>query len=828
MKRSLLLGGVLVATTLILGCSGGSGGGGSGASNEALLVANRVNVVDADQEAVQDISVGLGLSIAPLMAGFKAVTDLPGGSDYNTDPVNVFVEERSAESFDRINEILCSMAQTGYDLMINQGPYKAQINISECSSSKDSTSSAGESAQNQSSSSTRTEFQYWTVNSYRNTGGPHTVDVWIHEAGSDHDPAKLIMARTEISESVSSENPLGIFQVNFMAYPVNDAGEAITDGEKSMHGFIKTERDTSGDVLLKYYSTGGFGDEFSYSERVTLYKNPDGTTGSGSTVMEETEPSRGTRSKSFNLAYNDAFFYRMGSDGSNAVCLDRNDYDTSSWRYGLYYNENYPGDPGGKVSVMSGFPIRYESGEESYHGWADYYGIWFPNNVTLTNGMSVTREELGQGGDNTDTPYTVFLAQGKLRKNTKQELTLGELAGVPLSWNRCTQAGENWTCGDYRVKWNSDSNKLVMDATRNQETNWTWQDLAGGTQDVVFDDNMWDFSFYAESLGGDGRIKIFNSEGTRVQPNSQTVVIFHRQETMYPGDTLPETLVCFENCPDPSIINQQDPFYAESSFGIPWDQTFTGINQGVNGNPGVAPGALADGVNYIGYTFDPETMLLKRGANAIMQTDNANNMWGIRTGAMVEPENLVNLACEWDPDSTCSFRIWDEVDVFYTWESGVDNWNQLIALKDASNEFVSFDPPLMIEYAHTNGAKYYLQYNGFDVWGIPGKCVDMDTGDDTECYDQGGEKAIRWVPEFAIAAGSPVSGVGTGTQYYLKPLDVEMRMKATEAANCSDAGLSTTSYDLPDESEYVEPTISDEPVVNTAPAVIGGELQTAL
>jgi len=83
----------------------------------------------------------------------KAVSDLPSGSDYNTDESFVYVEERSAESFDIINEILCMMAQSGYDSMLNKGNYRAQIDVTQCSNSKDSASSAGASSQNQSSGS---------------------------------------------------------------------------------------------------------------------------------------------------------------------------------------------------------------------------------------------------------------------------------------------------------------------------------------------------------------------------------------------------------------------------------------------------------------------------------------------------------------------------------------------------------------------------------------------------------------------------------------------------------------------------------------------------
>jgi hypothetical protein len=179
-----------------------------------------------------------------------------------------------------------------------------------------------------------------------------------------------------------------------------------------------------------------------------------------------------------------------------------------------------------------------------------------------------------------------------------------------------------------------------------------------------------------------------------------------------------------------------------------------------------------------------------------------------------------------DNTSTCAWQAWDKLDVFYTWESGVDNWNRLTALKQGET-IVSFDPPLNVEYTHSTGAKYFLEYNGFgDLHGIPGKCVDEDSGQPTDCYDANGDKFIRWVPEFSVPDGSSVIDEANSLTYYVKGLDKEVRMLAeNDPATCTTAGLTLTVYPLPDNSLYEVPGIGTEPVVDGAPAVIGGIVQ---
>jgi hypothetical protein len=128
-----------------------------------------------------------------------------------------------------------------------------------------------------------------------------------------------------------------------------------------------------------------------------------------------------------------------------------------------------------------------------------------------------------------------------------------------------------------------------------------------------------------------------------------------------------------------------------------------------------------------------------------------------------------------------------------------------------------------------------LDYSGFgQLNGIPGKCVDMDSGADADCSQGGnGNNSIRWVPQFTIPGLTPVTATdpasNAATDCYVKPLQVEQRMMpdSTVGACSSLAATDFSAYTLPDTSLWSDPKAAEgaEPVVTNAPAIIGGVVQ---
>jgi hypothetical protein len=301
---------------------------------------------------------------------------------------------------------------------------------------------------------------------------------------------------------------------------------------------------------------------------------------------------------------------------------------------------------------------------------------------------------------------------------------------------------------------------------------------------------------------------------TCAAPANTTNVIFFAEDIVYPTDTVPTSFACYNNCP--KVDANGEAYTDMMSSGLSNTATTT-------------------------YTFDAANMVLKDSNSkpVLMTVATTTNSWGVMSGAMFDPTsaNLAALDCDWDKDNnpatnpqTCGWKAMSALNVFYTWETGPDNWNHFSALKDASG-ILKFETPLSVKYVHhsagspLNGATFLLDYSGFgNLNGIPGKCVSMDTGGDVPC---GPGMAIKWVPAFVIppvqADGSLTKVTVDTTEYLVKPLQLEQRMKEN-AGGCT--GLTVTSYALPDlATDWTDPAIGTEPKVTAAPAVIGGVVQ---
>ncbi len=806
MKRSMGALVLFVLTAMVLAACGGGGGsaaGGSGAAAPAspMTVAEKVSVVDAQSGGTSSPSRAPGRSRTP------SPPPVSSSSDYYTDPVNVYVQERSVEAFNTVNEILCMIAQTRYDSMLNQGPYKAQVDTNQCKG-RDSASAGGQQSANQSSGANMPSYEMWTVESSRSDNtAPQILKAWIHEAASEHEPEKVIYARATITQGVSDANPYGLFTINFKAFPVVGGVEQSTEMFK---GVLKSELDSgTGKIVLKFFDVGGFtGPEgaVTFTERVAIDR-ASASVGGGKLYTQNVSPG-GTETKSFSIAYDDNNFLRVGG---GTVCLDRKNFDTSAWQYGVYDSD------GARVARNSGFPVRLSRSGQDYRGWIGYWGPWFQDNVTLVNSETVYKQTFGPGGG-TETAYQVLVAGGKLKKHTRKTLVLGDIVNIPLDMNEWDPIAG--TDNQSRILW--DGSKFSKVALLNK-TNFTWVDITPVDLDMTAL-RYPELNFYSQALGGSVQVKLQGCTPGGTPPNntfscaadSATQVISYAEVVVSPSDTVPSTLACFENCPDAASLSGQNPFKSTSAF----QQT--------------APGSAS----YASYAFNTSTMLLLDGGSAVVSSTSNNAFpWGLMTGPLFDPSssNLSQLACGWDNtgNTTCAWQARSNLSVYYTWETGPNNWNQFVGLQSGGT-FLEFDPPLQLSYTHLElgkyqNAKFYLEYSGFgDLHGIPGICVDMNTGAPADCSQGGPGSAIRWVPEFTIPDGSVLTA--SGVTFYVKSLEKEQRMAAAPGG-C--ASLDVTPYaalTLPTLAEWTDPTagadaIGSEPAVTGAPAVVGGVLQ---
>src|SRR3989337_1413130 len=152
----------------------------------------------------------------------------------------------------------------------------------------------------------------WTVDSSRVDGSsPHIVKVWLHDAAQDMEPEKLIYVNVNITEGVSALNPFGIFTLNFEGHP---SPGGVPDPQVMFRGVLKAERDAStGKVLLKLFNNGGFSipgqGNVSFTEKVLLDRNGDGSGGKGTLFNQESSPA-GSNTTPLHIASNDNNFLR--------------------------------------------------------------------------------------------------------------------------------------------------------------------------------------------------------------------------------------------------------------------------------------------------------------------------------------------------------------------------------------------------------------------------------------------------------------------------------------------------------------------------------------
>lgn len=810
---------VVFAAIFLASCSGDgkSGFNANGTVNlSSLILPDNVSVVDP--KTISSAKPGQK-SLSSLLFG-TILTNLDPASDYMTDKTTVYVNERSLDSFRSVSEILCMVRQSRYDVMLNQGPYIAQVDKNLCSSARSDASSAGQASTNQSSGATMPLYENWTVNSSRSSSqSPHIVQVWVHSQDNPSSPTRLIYAKIVITEGADTAPPYGVFKMNFKFYDPADLTTILA------RGFLNADRDASGQVLL-YFATE---DKDSYEiQKATLFKDNSTNSGAGSVLKAETGPwLPAPEIMRFNLAYNLGNFLR--TDSSGTICLDRDNIVESSWRYGLYTTDTNTSVPlGTRVTRNSNFQVK----KGSVYGSIGYWGAWFPpingTPVTVSDGELVYKHDYT---NNTDTAYTVFQRGGKLKKYTKDVITLADIKNIPLVWFEGSSM--------YLVAWNGSA--FTRLAQSQQDGSWKSIDPIATPLLATFSTSTltWvDLGFWSQALGGSVIVKLHDP--TNIPPNictgtnpfncalaavPTTRVIYYKENIIFPGDTVPPQLACFDRCPDASAIDSANPFRTDI----------------LSYQSGTAPLFAT----YASYSFSSTTMLLTNSSGTpVTAATNTFYQNGITSGILFDPSNanLTALQCDWDANSTCGGKTGTSLSEFFIWETGQNTWNQFVTVLDTGGTPVRFDPPLQVKYIHSqptttapdykyNNVTFFLEYSGFgDLNGIPGKCVDIDDPSNlnVNCSDSGTNRAIRWVPEFSIPRASAIGDLTElrdvaqpAITYFVKALETEQRLGT--GGTC--AGLTTTPYQLPSMASWIDPVIGSEPVVTSPPAVIGGVVQ---
>lgn len=704
-------------------------------------------------------------------------------TDYSLADQEMHVWSEAMQPIDLVNSILCFTKQMRADNFINAGPYAVLADEAMCFDEDGS----------QGSSNTPTYLRVIVTSVQPTPSSPLTVSAWIPGMGVGDDE-EAIKFKAIIYEGATEENPYGNFTFNYEFF------DSIDDLSSTGGGEIQTINNIGGKIGFTIYDSSVH-DSNNTSQSASVIMNADRTEGNALTAS-----SWGVSGQAYALSFNETHVlqqsaadysslpYKIGNNTGS--CFSRTSFDDAVRRYDLYDSVT-----GELIEINSGFPIRYDSDNDTINdswGHVGYWGLWTEDEDFLDDGDTVVAED-PNGGPATN--YTVVKAPGRLIKYSLETLPLAESRSIGF-WYWGDDPGSSsydiWLVNYLTI---ADDGVLADGFYRVAGLNWQQDGPPNASsitpvQIVLATDEILYMS--SEELGGEVRFK----EGA-------TAVSFYR-ETFINGSEVGTgellaggsiQLRCFDHC-------------FKGSLTGPLLQDYDGAN-GPFDNP------VANVASAITYTFDtaggnPLTLVRNDNSqavafdNALTSTDLANSphLWGVRSGPMVTPDVVLT-----EPEDVHDSGIVSE---FYVWEAGINPWNQLRTVKDGSNVIPEFDPPLQFTYEHSDandrsgsagvfdGRSVMLNYGGNgDLWGIP--------------KDFSGSNHL---PLFNLIDGALL---GASNEYVVKAREIE-QMMADATGQCGSMTLTDPLVAVP-ASIQGSANIGAMPVVVGAPSVIAGELQ---
>lgn len=733
---------------MVLASAACSGGGDSGPIS-GLHGPEQVSIVE---------SSGGSSSAVRLPHGVRGVA----GSDYQTDPTRFWVRDDAMKTLDTVNMILDSLSQTHYADQTNAGSYRCLVENTE-------NNGGGETGNNS------TTYEEWIVDSTRaSNDDPQLVSFWVKQDELNGQPGEgIIYGLLQVDVEPTDAQPLGKFSLRFKCLA---AAALPTSTDTVFQGYLRTVDRTDSQSEVEFYMWHGdpdgavpsgqmhmretvhvVGDPATDAGRAYAeYKHSGNNYGGGGTFVDE-----GEYQMQFNANY---VAMRDVVNGNTLDVKDRNDYDTYVYRYGVYDATTED-----RVAQLSGFPVEDQGG---HHGWAGFYGIWFPENVTVVNDMQVYRRSYQ---NNTLTPYTVVAVPGKLEKRTRASITFGDIVDEDLdmfdpqlgSDIRARYTGQDFVRVAVRVngEWQLE-NTPVSIASSFTTGQWVhcWSQARG---DVEF---SWPATLDNQATAFVWAHTTINADAPELANGDLTL---HGYWHMLAADITQNQA---------NWLNNESPYLPDAT-------TPTSGNQD--------------------YVFDKETLMLQLGGHDVnflsgVTVSQGPAMFGLNCGPLFA--TALN-----------SFGEMSSVDTTYDWVIGTNAWNQLRTLKDEQGAYVAFTPPLRFEYVHSqsgspfDGRTFFLEWDGSNLGGIP--------------FDQN-VQLQRWYPQFNIPTGTTLTH--SSTSYKVKQLEGEQVMVSVPSPSTVYAAQGfdlDTPLSAPTSAPYADPAIGTMPDITTAPRYVGGVLQ---
>lgn len=731
---------------LLAGCGGGGSDNGGGTSDAIIGLhgPQQVTLVEAS---------GNSTASAHLPHGALGAT----GTDYATDQTHFWVRDDSMGTLDTVNMILSSLEQTHYFDQTNTGPYRALI--------EDRSNQGGGERGNDAKA-----FEEWVVDSTRASNSePQIVKFWIKsEESMGQDIPSIIYGRLTVTEEPTDAQPLGQFTLYFKNTAVDNGHDS---SDTMFQGYLRSVPRTDSLSEVEFFMGHGDPDgivssgDFAVRERAHVVGDPAAQTGRAYSEAKSVSNSS-VEASEYQLQFNADYVARRDvANGDALSVLDRHDYTTYVYRYGVYDAVTEA-----RIALTGGFPLRDGDGR---NGWAGYYGVWFAENAPLTNGQTLYRQTFGTGEP---TPYTLFIAPGKLEKRTRSAITLGDLVGEDMETFDPTAGGEQ------RVRF--DGTHFLRVATRQ---GGEWQVVEPPVNiDSSFTTGQW-LNFWSQARG--------SVQFTWPATLETTTPAFVWQSTTIDGDS--------------SEVASGNLTLNGYTHMLRADITLEQANWQNSESPYLPDAVAVDDGNQT-YVFDRERLMLTLGSADVNFASGVSVMGGPAAfGLDCGPLFATALS---------SLGEFGSQTTTYNWTIGTNNWNQLQRLRDGDGHFVHFDPPRRLTYVHDepaslfDGRTFFLEWDGANLNGLP--------------WDQDTEHQ-RWYPRLNIPTGS--TAVSGGSSLKIKQLEGEQYFVEVGDPNTV---YEAQGFDLdsplsaPSGTPYQDPAIGALPTVTSAPRYVAGVLQT--
>lgn len=691
-------------------------------------------------------------------------------TDYSNAKTFTQAEEPALEALKTVNMILGFIKDSNFHNFVNQGPYKALMKKDE----------DGNGASSGSGVTTTTEqlnpmvLDVTRDTTWDGTGTPPPMKVkfWMNDKVDGH--PMVIIGYIKAQHEVNYEYPLGKMKLDFQGF-FADSNATIDTNSPFMKGALSLDKATGTDAAngradvkfiqdMTFDGTNWQTTVLNMTYDVHVDTNGDGTVNSQDTqgtgvayTRTENYLSNNGSMASFEIAFSPESYKIQKVDTANIVdrtdpatnnsikaysvtsnsetCKSKTAFTKKVYQYGLY-NVN----DGTRVNINAGFPIENENNDTT--GYIGYWGLWSEDNL-IKAGDVVHRVD----GIDSSKNYTVFQTKGRLIKNTKTSTTMDKLIGNKLKF--FTHVGTDMsTSANYVIYWNGSTFEVYgkeqcneTGCSLNTENNPSFNDLNKSEYSTAWSDTLQ------------------SNVPVRAGLSNSDTVYYHIQETITPDTNL--TLVNFGyEIINPDMNLSNDANYNQESIRA--DQNST-----VLGN--VYKYIVDNGV-LIDVNRSNKPVIVPSDTNfSITNSSHPFWKWGAQMGPLLDVGSNETDSNASTYNASNAFGVEQNATVFYTWETGLNQWNRSTTLVDNSTgNKVKFDKPLDIAYTHTNNND--INYNGTDAVARNGELF-MLHYDGVNLgipwtYDQ---TANRWMP--AINIDSNVT-IGYSNQYVVKALNI--------------------------------------------------------